>query len=93
MLRLPIAHGEGNYASASDPGGVALRYCDAEGYLTPGSNPNGSFDAIAGMANARGNIFGLMPHPERASDALLGSTDGCVVFDSLRVALREPAFA
>jgi len=93
VLRLPIAHGEGNYASASDPGGVALRYCDAEGNLTPGSNPNGSFDAIAGMANARGNVFGLMPHPERASDALLGSTDGCFVFDSLTVALREPAFA
>jgi phosphoribosylformylglycinamidine synthase subunit PurQ / glutaminase len=93
VLRLPIAHGEGNYVSVLDPAGVALRYCDAEGNVTPEANPNGSQDSIAGIASASGNVFGLMPHPERAADALLGSTDGCFIFESLALALREPAVA
>jgi phosphoribosylformylglycinamidine synthase len=93
VLRLPIAHGEGNYVSVQDPRGVMLRYCDRDGNVTPEANPNGSRDAIAGIANAAGNVFGLMPHPERASDALLGSTDGRFIFESLEVALREPALA
>jgi phosphoribosylformylglycinamidine synthase subunit PurQ / glutaminase len=83
VLRLPIAHGEGNYVSLTQPRGVVLRYCDAYGNATPEANPNGSRDGIAGIANERGNVFGLMPHPERASDALLGSTDGRGVFESL----------
>ena len=83
VLRLPIAHGEGNYVSLSDSNGVVLRYCDADGNVTSEANPNGSQDGIAGIANGRGNVFGLMPHPERASDALLGSTDGQGVFESL----------
>jgi len=91
VLRMPIAHGEGNYVSLADPEGVALRYCDAAGNVTPEANPNGSQDGIAGLANARGNVFGLMPHPERADDPLLGSCDGRFVFESLATALRAPA--
>jgi phosphoribosylformylglycinamidine synthase subunit PurQ / glutaminase len=91
VLRLPIAHGEGNYVSVSDPRGVVLRYCDADGNVTSDANPNGAQDAIAGIVNAGGNVFGLMPHPERASEALLGSTDGRFIFESLAMALRAPA--
>ena len=95
VLRLPIAHGEGNYVSVDrlEPRGVALRYCDAAGNITPLANPNGAQDGIAGMANAGGNVFGLMPHPERADDPLLGSCDGRFVFESLAAAIREPALA
>ena len=65
VLRLPIAHGEGNYVSPVDPDpeGVVLRYCDADGNITTSANPNGSRDNIAGLINAAGNVFGLMPHP------------------------------
>jgi phosphoribosylformylglycinamidine synthase len=91
VLRLPIAHGEGNYVSLDEPRGVVLRYCDADGEVTPEANPNGAQDAIAGIANAAGNVFGLMPHPERAAEALLGSTDGQLIFESLAMALRAPA--
>jgi phosphoribosylformylglycinamidine synthase len=91
VLRLPIAHGEGNYVSLEDPEGVALRYCDAAGNVTSSANPNGAQDGIAGMANASGNVFGLMPHPERADEPLLGSADGRLVFESLAAALRAPA--
>jgi phosphoribosylformylglycinamidine synthase subunit PurQ / glutaminase len=93
VLRLPIAHGEGNYVSLDTPSGVALRYCDADGNVTPEANPNGSQCNIAGVANETGNVFGLMPHPERAADALLGSSDGCFIFRSLAMALRAPAVA
>ena len=85
VLRMPIAHGEGNYVSvaALEPdAAVVLRYCDPLGNLTDASNPNGSQDAIAGIVNAQGNVFGLMPHPERASDPLLGSTDGSLLLES-----------
>ncbi len=58
-------------------------YCDAQGELTPESNPNGSRDAIAGIASANFNVLGLMPHPERACDRRLGSSDGKAVFESL----------
>jgi phosphoribosylformylglycinamidine synthase subunit PurQ / glutaminase len=91
VLRLPIAHGEGNYVSLADPEGVALRYCDADGDVSPSTNPNGSQDGIAGIANASGNVFGLMPHPERANEPLLGSSDGRFVFQSLAAAVRAPA--
>jgi phosphoribosylformylglycinamidine synthase len=93
ILRMPIAHGEGNYVSINAAQGVVLRYCDANGNITPSANPNGSQDGIAGIANARGNVFGLMPHPERAADALLGSTDGRLIIDSLAAAVRAPALA
>lgn len=90
VLRLPIAHGEGNYyadpdvlARLKENGQVLLRYCDAEGGITAGANPNGSVDNIAGICNERGNVMGLMPHPERASEPLLGSADGRKLFESV----------
>jgi phosphoribosylformylglycinamidine synthase len=82
VLRLPIAHGEGNYIAVNGPGGVVLRYCDRQGRITNDANPNGSQDAIAAVTNARGNVFGLMPHPERAADPLLGSVDGRLLLES-----------
>jgi len=91
VLRLPIAHGEGNYVSLVDAEGIVLRYCDAEGTISPSANPNGSQANVAGLVNAAGNVFGLMPHPERAADALLGSTDGRFLIESLvRSSTRRP---
>lgn len=90
VLRLPIAHAEGRYAV--DPGTAAelaaheqvvFRYCDARGVVTPGANPNGSHAAIAGVAGSSGAVLGMMPHPERASEDLLGSADGRLIFASL----------
>jgi phosphoribosylformylglycinamidine synthase len=89
VLTLPIAHAEGRYVHA-DPaaleaaGQVVFRYVDAAGGVTAAANPNGSLANIAGVANARGNVVGLMPHPERASEAILGGVDGRTLFDSLR---------
>ncbi len=90
VLEVPIAHGEGRYVCDDDTlddlfseNRVLFRYCDAEGNLTPESNPNGSRDAIAGIASADFNVLGLMPHPERACDLRLGSADGKAVFESL----------
>jgi phosphoribosylformylglycinamidine synthase len=89
VLRMPIAHGDGRYladpatvSSLEAAGRVVFRYCDAAGRPTPESNPNGSAAGIAGVANAAGNVVGLMPHPERAGEALLGSTDGLRLFES-----------
>jgi phosphoribosylformylglycinamidine synthase len=62
---------------------VVLRYCDAEGRVTPEANVNGSVENIAGICNETGTVFGLMPHPERASEPLLGSADGRLLFESL----------
>jgi phosphoribosylformylglycinamidine synthase len=93
VLRIPIAHGEGSYtadpatlAALNAEGRVLLRYCDATGDVTK-ANPNGSQENIAGICNAGRNVFGLMPHPERACDERLLSTDGAVIFESLRAAL------
>jgi phosphoribosylformylglycinamidine synthase I len=90
VLRIPVAHGEGNYYADAETlaemerhGQVLLRYCTADAQLVEGANPNGSVDSIAGIANARGNVMGLMPHPERASERLLGSDDGAKVFESV----------
>ncbi len=90
VLEVPIAHGEGRYICDDDTlddlfseNRVIFRYCDAQGELTPESNPNGSRDAIAGIASADFNVLGLMPHPERACDLRLGSADGKAVFESL----------
>ena len=103
VLHIPIAHGEGNYyadpetlAEMEANGQVLLRYCDARGNVTPDANPNGSLGNIAGICNAAGNVMGMMPHPERASEALLGSADGRLIFDSLlrsAVAERSPAWS
>jgi phosphoribosylformylglycinamidine synthase I len=101
VIRLPISHGEGRYTA--DPevldelertGRVALRYTDEHGAGAPGSNPNGSLRAIAGVFNARRNVLGLMPHPERAAEEEVGGTDGLRIFRSLAAWLREqPAVA
>ena len=93
VLRVPIAHGEGNYVAddttlraLGEGNRVVFRYCDAEGNTTPDSNPNGSADNIAGIVSERGNVLGLMPHPERAIEAVLGGTDGIGMFHSLKAA-------
>jgi phosphoribosylformylglycinamidine synthase len=90
VLRIPIAHGEGNYTADPETlralnaeGRVLVRYCDEVGNVSPEANPNGSAENIAGICNARRNVFGLMPHPERACDDALLSTDGAAIFDSL----------
>jgi len=88
IVRMPIAHNEGRYTI--DPrqlpqvqGQVLFRYCDEDGRLTDAANPNGSVEAIAGLANERGNVLGMMPHPERASEPALGSSDGRLIFESM----------
>jgi phosphoribosylformylglycinamidine synthase len=91
LLRLPIKHGEGCYVAPEselfqmeERGQVILRYVDATGHQTDGANPNGSMRAIAGVANERFNVFGLMPHPEHAVEAMLaGGDDGLKLFRSL----------
>jgi phosphoribosylformylglycinamidine synthase len=90
MLRIPIAHGEGSYTADAATlkelnrnQQVLLRYCDSRGATTAEANPNGSIENIAGICNAARNVFGLMPHPERACDARLGSTDGRIIFQSV----------
>lgn len=94
VLRLPIAHGEGNYYAEPDvlralesKGRVVFRYCDANGQVTDAANPNGSSNSIAGICNAARNVVGLMPHPERACESPLGSADGLVLFESAVTAL------
>ncbi|MGC8852401.1 MAG: phosphoribosylformylglycinamidine synthase I [Hydrogenobacter sp.] len=90
VLKIPIAHGEGRYYVPEDilkemeeRNQIVLRYCDQEGNITPSSNPNGSVGNIAGVCNKEGNVFGLMPHPERASEDILGSHDGLLFWHSL----------
>jgi len=90
ILRIPIAHFDGNYYAPADvldeleaKRRVVLRYVDENGDATERANVNGSAANIAGLVNPRGNVMGMMPHPERASEALLGSTDGRVIFESL----------
>jgi phosphoribosylformylglycinamidine synthase I len=90
VLSLPIAHAEGNYtcddatlAELQREDRIVLRYCDAAGDVTDAANPNGSRDSIAGICNPTRNVFGLMPHPERACEELLGSSDGRGIFHSL----------
>ncbi|MDP9380437.1 MAG: phosphoribosylformylglycinamidine synthase subunit PurQ [Chloroflexota bacterium] len=90
VLRMAVAHGQGNYFADTETrrrlveqGQVAFEYCDPEGNTSGESNHNGSVDSIAGVTNEAGNILGMMPHPERSSDPLLGSADGRVLFESL----------
>ncbi len=89
-LKIPIAHGEGRYYASDhelknleDNGQVIYKYCTAAGQVNQEANPNGTLSNIAGIKNAAGNVFGMMPHPERASNQLLGNTDGLRVFDEL----------
>jgi len=93
--KIPIAHGEGNFfASAdvikrlNDNDQIMFRYCDEAGNITQDSNPNGSIENIAGVTNATRNVFGLMPHPERAADALLANEDGLAIFESILSIVR-----
>lgn len=90
VLRIPISHGEGRYwappevlAELELNRQVAFRYCDAQGRVTPEDNPNGSLNNIAGVVNRQGNVLGMMPHPERAVEGILGGTDGLPVFFSM----------
>jgi phosphoribosylformylglycinamidine synthase len=94
VLRIPIAHGEGNYYAEPDvlqaleaAGRVVFRYCDARGEVTDASNPNGAIHNIAGVCSEGRNVVGLMPHPERACESALGSADGLVLFESVLSAL------
>jgi phosphoribosylformylglycinamidine synthase subunit PurQ / glutaminase len=88
--KIPIAHGEGNYFAPDeelmemdDNDQVMFRYCDIDGKITEESNPNGSIENIAGICNAKRNVFGMMPHPERAADFELENTDGREIFESI----------
>lgn len=96
VLQIPIAHAEGNYfadtatlAEIEANGQVLFRYCDAEGQVTAEANPNGSLNNIAGIMNKRGNVLGMMPHPERAAEKILGSEDGRLVFASMLADWRD----
>jgi phosphoribosylformylglycinamidine synthase I len=90
VIRVPISHGEGSYfadpASLSElerSGQVVFRYCDELGQPTPAANPNGSLRNIAGIVNGRGNVLGMMPHPERCAEPDLGGSDGLLMFQSV----------
>ena len=98
VLRLPIAHAEGNYVcddatlmELQQDDRIVFRYCDPSGNITEAANPNGARDNIAGICNSTRNVLGLMPHPERACEDLLGSTDGRDVFRSLAATLAAVA--
>ena len=90
ILRLPIAHGDGRYTAdeatlnrLEQNGQVVFRYVNAKGEVDSSADPNGSMRGIAGIVNERGNVLGLMPHPERAAEAIVGSADGVALFESL----------
>jgi phosphoribosylformylglycinamidine synthase subunit PurQ / glutaminase len=90
LLQLPIAHGEGCFfadpetvSHLNETGRIILRYADSQGRVVPEANPNGSIENIAGICNTEGNVFGLMPHPDRAFDERLGSADGAKIFRSM----------
>lgn len=96
VLTVPIAHNEGNFFAAprdldriEGNGQVILRYCSRDGELNDNSNPNGSLNSIAGVSNEAGNVMGMMPHPERASEISLGSDDGRGFFLSIAQTLQE----
>ncbi|HEY8351338.1 MAG TPA: phosphoribosylformylglycinamidine synthase subunit PurQ [Sphingomonadales bacterium] len=94
VIRIPVAHHDGNYFADADTlkriedeGLVAFRYCDESGALSQDANPNGSRNNIAGVVNDRGNVIGMMPHPERLIEPALGGTDGRIFFESVINAL------
>ena len=98
VLELPIAHGEGNYYADPDvvrslesSGRIVFRYCTADGEISEAANPNGSLNSIAGICNEGRNVVGLMPHPERACESVLGSADGLVLFESVIAAAAPVA--
>ncbi|RCH54635.1 phosphoribosylformylglycinamidine synthase I [Mucilaginibacter hurinus] len=90
VLKIPVAHGEGNYfadadtlKSLNDNDQVLFRYCDESGNIIADANPNGTVENIAGVCNVKRNVFGFMPHPERAADTLLANEDGLAIFESI----------
>jgi phosphoribosylformylglycinamidine synthase subunit PurQ / glutaminase len=96
VLTMPISHGEGKYyadpatlATLRERGQIVFRYADADGRVTRAANPNGSLDNIAGVVSEDGNVLGLMPHPERAAEGVMGGTDGLALFQSLLGSLVE----
>jgi len=96
LLTLPVAHGEGNYFADDETldrlernGQIVFRYADAEGRITSESNPNGSSRNIAGVCNERRNVLGLMPHPERCAEEILGNADGLKIFRSIAESMAE----
>ncbi|MCK4857301.1 MAG: phosphoribosylformylglycinamidine synthase subunit PurQ [candidate division Zixibacteria bacterium] len=96
VVKIPIAHADGNYYSYNGDikeltanGQVIFRYCTPAGKITDAANPNGSTASIAGICNRKGNVLGMMPHPERAAETLLGSEDGLKVFASTLAALKS----
>ena len=99
VLRIPISHGEGNYyadsntiAELESEGRVAFRYCTPTGEIADDANPNGSLDNIAGIVSRERNVLGMMPHPERCCESMVGGTDGRVIFESLiGAAMSMPA--
>jgi phosphoribosylformylglycinamidine synthase I len=101
VLNIPIAHGEGRFYADAETldklnknGQVIFRYCNAKGEITDAANPNGAIENIAGICNETKNVFGMMPHPERASDDILNSTDGLLIMNSLvnTVKNKRPTF-
>ncbi len=89
VIRIPIAHAEGNYYCPNEQlealnheGRIPFRYCNTHGDITPDVNPNGSIENIAGITNQKGNVLGMMPHPERASRPILGSSDGLQILEN-----------
>ena len=89
-LRVPISHGEGRYyaddstlSTLDEEGRVLFRYCAEDGTVSPEANPNGSLNGIAGIMNREGNVLGMMPHPERCCESVLGGTDGLYIFESI----------
>ena len=96
VLTMPISHGEGKYHAdpetlreLKERNQIVFRYAEADGRVTKAANPNGSLENIAGIVNPAGNVFGLMPHPERAAEAAMGGTDGLLLFQSLLGSLVE----
>lgn len=90
VIRMPLSHADGNYYAdpetlrqIEDGGQIVFRYCDPDGQVSEDANPNGSAGNIAGIMNARGNVLGMMPHPDRAVEAVTGSTDGLPLFTSI----------
>ncbi len=98
LLRIPIGHGDGNYFADADTlnriednGQVVFRYAGAQGQVTPESNPNGSLHNIAGIVNEKRNVLGMMPHPDRSGEEILGSADGRLIFESMVNAMVRTA--
>ena len=96
VVEIPISHGEGNYYADPETleklennDQVLFRYCDQKGYVSPESNPNGSVSNIAGIVNETGNVLGMMPHPERCCDELIGGVDGKFVFESIISSIKR----